>query len=251
MAARQNGGEEHSAGVAWRGAQEVDCRLRERPWAPLTLESCADGVEARTLRAQHAQRGLWVPLTHQRTDNTCRTEAPSDHRIWCVEPEDAGALAQRPAVARVNERPTAERDDASNAELGGNFACGWSNFAERRNSRALANAEALFAFALEDLIHAVLRDASAGDDAAVKVEEWHVQCGRKATAERALPHAREADECKVAAPRRHQRLVVAAGPRGAGATRVRLGVSLATCCRCGSRDSGTCAERRKVCRDLF
>ena len=92
-------------------------------------------------------------------------------------------MAQRPAVARVNERPTAERDDASNAELGGNFACGWSNFAERRNSRALADAEALFTFALEDLIDAVFRDASAGDDAAVKVEKRHVQRGRKATAE--------------------------------------------------------------------
>jgi hypothetical protein len=59
-------------------------------------------------------------------------------------------LAQRPAVARINERPTAERDDAPNAELSGNVACRWSNFVERRNSRALADAEALFTFALEE-----------------------------------------------------------------------------------------------------
>ena len=76
-------------------------------------------------------------------------------------------MAQRPAVARVNERPTAERDDAPNAELCGNVACGWRNFVERGNGGAFADAEALLAFALEDLIHAVLRDASTCDDAAV------------------------------------------------------------------------------------
>ena len=92
-------------------------------------------------------------------------------------------MAQRPAVARINERPTAERDDAPNAELSGNVACGWRNFVERGNGGALADAEALFTFALEDFVHAVFRDASAGDDAAVKVEERHVERGRKATAE--------------------------------------------------------------------
>ena len=240
-----------TSATAWRVLEELNGRRCERSWTLLTLEACPDRVEARSLCAKGAQCLLWVPSLHQGAHHTRGSEPPSDHRIWSVKPEDAGALADHPTVARINERPATKCNDSTNAECGSGAPSWRCDLIKRGNGRALADAESRFTFAREDPLHAVFCNTRACDDAAIKVEQRNVQLRCEPASEGTLPHAGEADERKVASSRPHRDLVVAAGACGACPARICLWVVCAAGDRCTARCCGTRAKCVKVRPDLF
>ena len=161
-------------------------------------------VEPAARDAEVANRAERIAALDQRAHVRAAAEALGEHLGADVEPDDAAAAEEPPAVARVDDRPAAGSDHAGR---GSGRVAG----AQRLDRRALARPEAGLALGLEDL-----RDPPARRrfDLLVEIDERG-----------AVPRRDPPPDGRLAAPRQPDddelhRLVVPAGARVAAASRI-------------------------------